>query len=73
MQPILRQQKITKTVTVLVIYPLVAGVRLEPTTFGLWETVLEYQSELSAIEMEEVFTEGFSLAVSLLLEAISKE
>ena len=55
------------------IYSLVAGVGLEPTTFGLWETVLEYQSELSAIEMEEVFTEGFSLAVSLLLEAISKE
>ena len=73
MQPILRQQKITKSVTVLVIYALVAGVRLELTTFGLWETVLEYQSELSAIEMEEVFTEGFSLAVSLLLEAISKE
>ena len=41
--------------------------------FSLIEKVLEYQSELSAIEMEEVFTEGFSLAVSLLLEAISKE
>lgn len=41
--------------------------------FSLIEKVLEYQSELSGIEMEEVFTEGFSLAVSLLLEAISKD
>ena len=46
---------------------------VDKETFSLIEKVLEYQSELSAIEMEEVFTEGFSLAVSLLLEAISKE
>ena len=46
---------------------------VDKETFSLREKVLEYQSELSAIEMEEVFTEGFSLAVSLLLEAISKE
>ena len=46
---------------------------VDKETFSLIEKVLEYQSELSAIEMEEVFTEGFPLAVSLLLEAISKE
>ncbi len=46
---------------------------VDKETFSLIEKVLEYQSELSAIEMEEGFTEGFSLAVSLLLEAISKE
>ena len=46
---------------------------VDKETFSLIEKVLEYQSELSAIEMEEVFTEGFALAVSLLLEAISKE
>lgn len=46
---------------------------VDKETFALIDKTLECQSELSAIEMEEVFTEGFSLAVSLLLEAISKE
>lgn len=46
---------------------------VDKETFSLMEKVLEYQSELSAIEMEEVFVEGFSLAVTLLLEAISKK
>ena len=46
---------------------------VDKDTFSSIEKVLEYQSELSAIEMEEVFTEGFSLAVSLLLEALSKK
>lgn len=46
---------------------------VDKETFALIDKTLEYQNELSAIEMEEIFTEGFSLAVSLLLEAISKE
>lgn len=46
---------------------------MDKEIFLLIEKVLKYQSELSAIEIEEVFTEGFSLAVSLLSEAISKE
>ena len=39
----------------------------------LVDKVLEYQNELSSIEMEEVFIKCFSLAVSLLFEAISKD
>ena len=32
-----------------------------------------YQNEMSPVEMEEAFIEGFSLAVSLLLESLSKK
>ena len=46
---------------------------VDKETFSLIEKVLEYQSELFDIEMEEVFTERFSLAVSFLLEVILKE
>ncbi len=46
---------------------------VDKETFDLITTALEYQNEMSSVEMEEAFIEGFSLAVSLLLEAISEK
>lgn len=46
---------------------------VDKETFALIDKTLECQNELSAIEMEEVFVEGFSLAISLVLEAISNK
>ncbi len=40
-------------------------------TFDLITKALESQSEMSSVQMEEAFIEGFSLAVSLLLESLS--
>ena len=60
MQPILRQQKITKSVTVLVIYALVAGVRLELTTFGLWG-ILYIEGKENDIKIEENKEYGIEL------------
>ena len=41
--------------------------------FDLIEKELEYQTAMSDVEMEYAFVEGFSLAVALLLEAISEK
>lgn len=41
--------------------------------FSLIEKTLEYQNEMSSVEMENAFIEGFSLAVSLLLESLSEK
>lgn len=41
--------------------------------FSLIDKTLEYQSELSFIEMEEAFVKGFSLAISLVLETIAEK
>ncbi len=46
---------------------------VDTETFDLITKALEYQNEMSSVEMEEAFIEGFSLAVSLLLEAISEK
>ena len=46
---------------------------VDKETFALITKALEYQSEMSSVEMEEAFIEGFSLAVSLLLESLSKK
>ena len=46
---------------------------VDKETFDLITKALEYQSEMSSVEMEEAFIEGFSLAVSLLLESLSKK
>lgn len=40
-------------------------------TFDLITKALEYQNEMSSVEMEEAFVEGFSLAISLLLESLA--
>lgn len=46
---------------------------VDTETFDLITKALEYQNEMSSVEMEEAFIEGFSLAVSLLLEAIAEK
>lgn len=46
---------------------------VDKETFSLINNVLDCMNELSDIEAEEAFIEGFSLAVSLLLEALSKK
>ncbi len=46
---------------------------VDKETFDLITKALEYQNEMSPVEMEEAFIEGFSLAVSLLLESLSKK
>lgn len=46
---------------------------VDKETFDLITKALEYQNEMSSIEIEQAFVEGFSLAVSLLLEAISEK
>lgn len=46
---------------------------LEPDTYSLVEKLLEYHNIMSIVELEDTFVEGFSLAVTLLLEALSKK
>lgn len=46
---------------------------VDKETFSLIDVVLDCLNELSAIDTEDTFIEGFSLAVSLLLEALSKK
>ena len=46
---------------------------VDKETFSRIDNVLDCMNELSDIEAEEAFIEGFSLAISLLLEALSKE
>ena len=41
--------------------------------FDLIEKELEYQNIMSDVEMEHAYIEGFSLAVTLLLEALSEK
>lgn len=41
--------------------------------FNLITKALEYQNEMSSIEMEDAFIERFSLAMSSLLESFSKK
>ena len=46
---------------------------VDTETFDLITKALEYQNEMSSVEMEEAFVEGFSLAGYLLLESLSKK
>lgn len=46
---------------------------LEPDTYSLVEKLLEYHNIMSIVELEDTFVEGFSLAVALLLEALSEK
>lgn len=46
---------------------------LEPDTYSLVEKLLEYHNIMSIVELEDTFVEGFSLAVTLLLEALSEK
>ncbi len=46
---------------------------VDKQTFDLITKALEYQNEMSCVEMEEAFIEVFSLAVSLLPKPLSKK
>ncbi len=46
---------------------------VDKETFSRIDNVLDCMNELSDIEAEESFVEGFSLAISLLLEALSEK
>ena len=46
---------------------------VDGSTFSIIEKAMEEHSIMSSIEIEQAFVEGFSLAVSLLLEAISEK
>lgn len=46
---------------------------LEHDTYSLVEKLLEYHNIMSIEELEDTFVEGFSLAVTLLLESLSKK
>ena len=44
---------------------------VDGSTFSIIEKAIEEHSMMSSIEIEQAFVEGFSLAITLLLEAIS--
>lgn len=46
---------------------------VDKETFSRIDNVLDCMNELSDIEAEESFIESFSLAISLMLEALSKK
>lgn len=46
---------------------------LDTEKFSLVEKVLFHQNQMSAVEMENAFAKGFSLALSLLLETLSEK
>ena len=46
---------------------------VDGSTFSIIEKAIEEHSMMSSIEIEQAFVEGFSLAISLLLEAISEK
>lgn len=46
---------------------------VDESTFSIIEKAMEEHSIMCSIEIEQAFVEGFSLAVSLLLEAISEK
>lgn len=46
---------------------------VDGSTFSIIEKAMEEHSIMCSIEIEQAFVEGFSLAVSLLLEAISEK
>ena len=46
---------------------------VDENTFSLITKALEHQSDMMEVEVECAFVEGFSLAVSLLLEALSEK
>lgn len=72
-KPIPKDSKYTKTLSKCTNLQEKLAQLVDKETFALIDKTLECQNELSAIEMEEVFVEGFSLAISLVLEAISNK
>lgn len=46
---------------------------VDGSTFAIIEKAIEEHSMMSPIEIDQAFVEGFSLAVSLLIEALSEK
>ena len=71
----LQKNQLQKIVDIQIIYSIEDKLEklIDKETFDLITKALEYQSEMSSVEMEEAFIEGFSLAVSSLLESLSKK
>ena len=72
-KPIPKDSKYAKTLSKCTNLQEKLAILVDKETFALIDKTLECQSELSAIEMEEVFVEGLSLSISLVLEAISNK
>ena len=72
-KPIIKNSKYSKTLSKCTSLQEELTHLVDKETFSLIDDVLDCLNELSAIDTEEAFIEGFSLAVNLLLEALSKK
>lgn len=72
-RPIPKDSKYTKTLSKCTNLQEELTHLVDKETFSLIDNVLDCLNELSAIDTEEAFIEGFSVAVKLLLEALSKK
>ena len=72
-KPILENSKYAKTLSKCTSLQEELTHLVDKETFSLIDNVLDCMNELSDIGAEESFIEGFSLAISLLLEALSEQ
>ena len=72
-KPIVENSKYSKTLSKCTSLQEELMHLVDKETFSRFDNVLDCMNELSDIEAEESFIEGFSLAISLLLEALSKK
>ena len=72
-KPILENSKYSKTLSKCTSLQEELTHLVDKESFSLIDNVLDCMNELSDIEAEEAFIDGFSLTVSLLLEALSKK
>lgn len=72
-KPILENSKYSKTLSKCTSIQEKLTHWVDKKTFSLIDNLLDCMNELSDIEAEEAFIEVFSLALSLLLKAISKK
>lgn len=72
-KPILKNSKYSKILSKCTSLQEELTHLVDKETFSLIDKVLDCMNELSDVEAEEAFIDGFSLAVSLLLEALSKK
>ena len=72
-KPVLENSKYSRTLSKCISLQEELLHLVDKKTFSLIDNVLDCMKELSDIESEEAFIEGFSLAISLLLEALSEK
>lgn len=72
-KPIVENSKYSKTLSKCTSLQEELMHLVDKETFSRIDKVLDCMNELSDIEAEESFIEGFSLAISLLLEALSEK